>query len=198
MRSLRTSNRGSYAPGLAPPDCRVDPGVDRSTPSVCRASAMSRPPAAARMFLRSRRPTTRGRPPPDSFGPPSATARAASRRTARPIARRRGCLLCGSSTVMSTSYRCRLCKSTAYRRVRARADDGTALYRCSGCAVVFNDPQAWREGPAEPPPLAPSARALLGTWGVMPPMYRQHEQSPEELQRIKEAAARANRSKRRR
>jgi hypothetical protein len=32
----------------------------------------------------------------------------------------------------------------------------------------------------------------------MPPMYRQHEQSPEELQRIKEAAARANRSKRRR
>jgi hypothetical protein len=40
---------------------RVDPGIDRSKPSACRASAMSRPPAAARMFLRSRWPTTRGR-----------------------------------------------------------------------------------------------------------------------------------------
>jgi hypothetical protein len=103
-----------------------------------------------------------------------------------------------SSIMMSTSYRCRLCKAATYRRVRARADDGTALYRCSGCGVVFSDPLAWREGPPEPPPLQPSARALLGTWGAMPPMYREHEQSPEELQRIKEAAVRANKSKKRR
>ena len=103
-----------------------------------------------------------------------------------------------SSTAMSTSYCCRLCKSTTYRRVRAQADDGTALYRCSGCAVVFSNPQAWRDAPAKLPPLEPSARALLATWGAVPPMYREHEQSPEELQRNNEAAARANKSKKRR
>ena len=76
--------------------------------------------------------------------------------------------------------------------------DAPQLYRCTGCAVVFEDPAAWRQGPPEPPPLDPSARALLESWGSVPETYRAHEESPEELQQIKEAAARANKVKRKR
>ncbi|MEO6747547.1 MAG: hypothetical protein ABIN08_23940 [Caldimonas sp.] len=73
-----------------------------------------------------------------------------------------------------------------------------ALFRCSECAVVFNDPVAWREGPPEPPPFDPSAKALLATWGSVPHVYRPTPQSPEELESIKAAAERANKHKRRR
>ena len=48
------------------------------------------------------------------------------------------------------SHSCRMCGSTSYRPVIARDEAGvmraTALFRCSGCSVVFADPQAWREG----------------------------------------------------
>jgi hypothetical protein len=98
----------------------------------------------------------------------------------------------------SSSYRCRLCKAKTYRKLRPRNDDEAALFRCSGCAVVFSDPVAWRDGPPEPPPLDPSAKALLQTWGTVPDVYRPSAQSPEELQGIKAAAARANKHKRRR
>ena len=44
----------------------------------------------------------------------------------------------------------RMCGATSYRHVLARDDSGAlrpnGLYRCSGCSVVFADPQAWREG----------------------------------------------------
>ena len=103
-----------------------------------------------------------------------------------------------STSAMAAPYSCRLCKATTYRKVRARADDGAQLFRCSGCGVVFSDPEAWREGPPPPPPLDPSAAALLASWSTAPNSYRRHEQSPEELQVIKEAAARANKSKRKR
>lgn len=45
---------------------------------------------------------------------------------------------------------CRLCGATSYRRVLARDETGemkpNGLYQCSGCSVVFTDPQAWRDG----------------------------------------------------
>lgn len=99
---------------------------------------------------------------------------------------------------MASKYSCRLCGAGTYRRVRAKPDDGAQLFRCSGCGVVFSDPEAWREGPPAPPPLDPSAAALLASWGTVPATYSPHQQSPEELQQIKDAAARANKSKRRR
>jgi hypothetical protein len=50
--------------------------------------------------------------------------------------------------------------------------------------VVFEDPA--------------SATALIASWGTVPDTYRPHEQTFEELQVVREAAARANKSKRRR
>jgi hypothetical protein len=36
------------------------------------------------------------------------------------------------------------------------ADNGSRLYRCSGCGVVFTDPASWREGKAEEPAAKPA------------------------------------------
>lgn len=48
---------------------------------------------------------------------------------------------------------CRMCGATSYRRVLARDAEGklspNGLYQCSGCSVVFADPQAWRDGGPE-------------------------------------------------
>jgi len=63
---------------------------------------------------------------------------------------------------------------------------------------VFSDPVAWRDGPPPPPPLEESARALLQSWGGVLEGAFPRQQSPEELQRIQEAAQRANKAKRRR
>lgn len=89
---------------------------------------------------------------------------------------------------MASRYRCRLCQAKMYRRLR-----GSELYRCSGCAVVFADPIAWREGKPEEP-LPEPVRNWLATYGGQLPMDPP-EMTQEELQRIREAAARANRSK---
>src|SRR4051812_23730451 len=96
----------------------------------------------------------------------------------------------------TSSYACRICKTKTYRRLQAKGDGGATLFRCSGCAVVFSDPKAWRDGPPEAPPLDPSARALLASWGSVLEGARTHEESPEEYVRIKAAAARANKAKR--
>jgi len=99
---------------------------------------------------------------------------------------------------MPTSpYQCRLCQAKTYRRLQPSAE-GVLLFRCSGCAVVFSDPVAWRDGPPPPPPLEESARALLQSWGGVLEGAFPRQQSPEELQRIQEAAQRANKAKRRR
>lgn len=59
---------------------------------------------------------------------------------------------------------CRLCGATSYRRVLARDDSGAlrpnGLYQCSGCSVVFANPQAWRDGGADVAPPAPAVRPL--------------------------------------
>lgn len=100
-----------------------------------------------------------------------------------------------------SAYRCRLCLATTYRALRAPQESGARLYRCTGCGVVFNDPKAWRQWPEDaevPEPIPPAPHGLpplLGTWGAVPGTCREHEQNPEELQRIKDAAARANKSK---
>ena len=99
---------------------------------------------------------------------------------------------------VTAKYSCRLCAATTYRKVRRRAPEDVQLFRCAGCGVVFSDPVAWREGPPEPPLLDPSAAALLASWGTTPNTYRLHAQTPEELQAIEDAAARANKGKRRR
>jgi hypothetical protein len=67
-----------------------------------------------------------------------------------------------------------------------------------GCAVLFSDPRVGRRDPPEPPPLDPSAKALLASWGSVLEEARTTEESPEEYERIKAAAARANKFKRRR
>ena len=50
---------------------------------------------------------------------------------------------------MSLRYSCRHCNATSYKRVVQRDAQGqmreSNLYRCSGCSVVFTDPQAWRQ-----------------------------------------------------
>ena len=90
----------------------------------------------------------------------------------------------------------------------------TNLFRCSGCSVTFTDPSAWREGsgpaPAhndnapdarEPrsPYAAPTGGPNLSTWGstcVMPLLPNQFGYSEADKQAIREAAARANKGKR--
>ncbi len=48
-------------------------------------------------------------------------------------------------------YSCRLCAATSYRNVVARNRSGalraTSQYRCSGCALTFQDPKEWRFSP---------------------------------------------------
>ena len=50
---------------------------------------------------------------------------------------------------MPLRYSCRHCNATSYRRVIQRDAQGqmreSNLFRCSGCSVVFTDPQAWRQ-----------------------------------------------------
>lgn len=97
---------------------------------------------------------------------------------------------------MTPTFRCRICPATTYRKVRTRPDDGPALYRCSGCGVVFADPAVWREGKAEEPAAKPVTN-WMATYGPTldvgrPPMSEEQERE------IQEAAARANKAKRRR
>jgi len=59
-----------------------------------------------------------------------------------------------SQTTMNAPLNaCRMCGATRYRRVLARDERGAprpnGLYQCSGCSVVFTDPQAWRGGGAD-------------------------------------------------
>ena len=63
---------------------------------------------------------------------------------------------------------------------------------------MFSDPKAWREGSPDAPTLDPTAKALLESWGGVLEEARPCKESPEELERIQAAAARANRFKRRR
>lgn len=64
---------------------------------------------------------------------------------------------------MPLRYSCRHCSATSYKRVIQRDAQGqmrpSDLYRCSGCSVVFTDPQAWRQvqSQQEPQPLAQPA-----------------------------------------
>jgi hypothetical protein len=50
---------------------------------------------------------------------------------------------------MPPRYSCRHCQATSYREVIQRDALGkmqrNGLYRCSGCSVVFADPNAWRQ-----------------------------------------------------
>ena len=97
---------------------------------------------------------------------------------------------------MTSTFRCRICPATTYRRVHTGADDGSALYRCSGCGVVFTDPEAWRERKPEEP-AAKFVTNWMATYGPTldvgrPPMSEEQERE------IQEAAARANKAKRRR
>ena len=97
---------------------------------------------------------------------------------------------------MISTFRCRICPATTYRKVRTRAEDGSPLYRCSGCGVVFADPAVWREGKPEEPAAKPVTN-WMATYGPTldvgrPPMSEEQERE------IQEAAARANKAKRRR
>jgi ribosomal protein L37AE/L43A len=54
-----------------------------------------------------------------------------------------------NSFTMSLRYSCRHCNSTSYKRVIQRDAQGemrpSELYSCSGCSVVFANPEAWRQ-----------------------------------------------------
>lgn len=103
------------------------------------------------------------------------------------------------------AYACRICAATSFRKARSRSPDGgPQLYRCTGCGVVFADPERWRKmqtHQANPPPApvavdqtqqAIAARAGGFYQGGIPPMPDDaFEKSPEYLQGIREAAARA-------
>ena len=114
-------------------------------------------------------------------------------------------------------YRCRLCAATSYRRLTHRGSDGvmqySGLYRCSGCSVTFCDPLAWREGAeisqivSEPAGAEPSCAAsgagqsFANAHPTMPRMPGEpigYGRSAADLNEIREAAKRANRSKGRR
>ncbi len=107
-----------------------------------------------------------------------------------------------------TPYRCRLCGAASYRRLTHRGTEGvmtySGLYQCSGCSATFADPAAWRKevvhrgvgvGPSNH--AGPKAE-LLASWGAEredvpdPNTYGYNET---DQKAIKEAAARANRSK---
>ena len=120
----------------------------------------------------------------------------------------------------SSPYRCRMCGASSYRRLVQRGPDGAMgygdLYRCSGCSVTFTDPSAWRQGPepdiaqptVEGPPdkpltsfAAPSGGSFASTWGMRLPEAATSggfARTEEDCQGIRDAAARANRSKGRR
>lgn len=50
---------------------------------------------------------------------------------------------------MTLRYSCRNCNATSYRRIIARDERGemrpSGMYACSGCSVVFADPEKWRK-----------------------------------------------------
>lgn len=55
---------------------------------------------------------------------------------------------------MEPLNKCRMCGSTAYRRVIARDDRGamraSGMYQCTGCRLLFTQLSDWRGSPAEP------------------------------------------------
>ena len=79
----------------------------------------------------------------------------------------------------------------------------TDLVACVECRCVYYAPLPRPEpprpassgGPPLPDGVVSERAGLLERWGRMPEGYRAREQSAEELQGIKDAAARANRSK---
>ena len=105
-------------------------------------------------------------------------------------------------------YGCRLCQATAFRRV----PDAPSLYACTGCGAVFASPERWRrmvthQAPVgSPPALVDDTRQAVamraigngGGWTSTPLEPGAFGCSPEEVAAIKAAAARANRSKKRR
>lgn len=110
-------------------------------------------------------------------------------------------------------YGCRICQATAFRRLRAGEGEAGSLYACTGCGAVFTSPDRWRRmvthqaAPMVAPVVAldESRQALAmrtigdgGGWTSMPRDPDAFGSSPEDVAAIKEAAARANRSKKRR
>ena len=117
----------------------------------------------------------------------------------------------------SLSYRCRMCGAASYRRLVHRGPDGamvySGLYRCSGCSVTFSDPLAWRDAASgestahverapvqiAPPPVESHRRDLNRSgWGITLPRLGQplgFGYSAENLKGIRDAAARADKSK---
>jgi len=77
----------------------------------------------------------------------------------------------------------------------------TDLLACVECRCVYYSPLPRpapappRGGPQMPSGVVTNPPGLLKSWGGVAGTYRPHEQSPEELQAIKDAAARANKSK---
>ncbi len=88
------------------------------------------------------------------------------------------------------------------------------LYRCSGCSATFADPAAWRQAveptarPQSTPRAAPFWIGPSSDKGLLPPLYSSPGGKPAvatdpstygyneaDTKAIKEAAARANRSK---
>lgn len=108
------------------------------------------------------------------------------------------------------AYGCRICTATAFRRVPA----APSLYACTGCGAVFTSPDRWRRmvthqvpQPAAPLVVDESTQAVAmrsagngygGGWTSIPLPPGSFGTSPEEVAAIKEAAARANRSKKKR
>jgi len=80
----------------------------------------------------------------------------------------------------------------------------TDFVACVGCKTMYWAPLSRHSEPAAPsapkmpPPADEASSPGLKTWGGVLPVYREREQTPEELERIKQAAARANKSKRKR
>ena len=79
----------------------------------------------------------------------------------------------------------------------------TDLVACVECRCVYYaplprpDPVAARPGPSLPGGVVSHEPGMLRTWGAMPPSQAARRQSPEELQRLREAAARAGKSRKR-
>lgn len=77
----------------------------------------------------------------------------------------------------------------------------TDLVACVECRCVYYSPlpraapAAARSGPPMPSGTVTSEPGMLRTWGAIPPGHPPREQTPEELKRIKEAAARAGKSR---
>jgi hypothetical protein len=110
-----------------------------------------------------------------------------------------------------------MCGAASYRRLVHRGPEGamvySGLYRCSGCSVTFSDPLAWRDAASgestahvEPAPVQISPPSVVSPgrdtnpsgWGITLPRLGQplgFGYSEEDLKEIRDAAARANKSK---